>query len=120
MKNLDCNNVSISESGDEYFQVSFDQGNDSTENYLLLQRGFESEEFEGPSYYIESDDEIFIGHNILKEAVLTRNSFYIKLNNSQESELKVVFDIPGKDFEELRNSLRTVFIGFEILKFEIG
>ena len=111
MKKLQANHVSASEAGD-YFQVLFEVEQDSLENYFLIQRGFEFDDYEQPDpYYIESDDEIFCGHLDIAKAKLDRNRFYLKLKDREGGDLEITFDITDKNYQEVKRLLKIIFSG---------
>jgi len=116
MKTLNCENVQASEAGDELFQVSFETKFDSLKDYFLIQRGFEFEDVLGEQIYIESDDNRFTGHNMIEEAHLDRNRFYVKLNDSNQSEIELLYNVPEKDYTEIKSILINIFTRFDFLK----
>jgi hypothetical protein len=59
MKSFSLPNVSVASSGDEYFEVSFDDGDEDDSVYFLMQRQFESPD--GGLVYVESHDEKLCG-----------------------------------------------------------
>ena len=63
MTELSFPSVSVSSSGDEYFQVCFQEADDSDEAYLLIQRQFEDDD--GGYLYVECPHEPLGGHFIL-------------------------------------------------------
>ena len=116
MKTLKCENVQASEAIDEIFQVCFETNFDSLKDYFLIQRNFEFEEITGKKIYTESDDDNFTGYNIIGEAQLDRNRFYIKFNNSSKSEIELLFKVSEKNFQKIKRILEIIFIQFDFLK----
>ena len=99
VKKIHIDTVSASQSGD-YFQVSFD--NDGTGNeddsYFLIQWGIEFDDEDDVPCYIECNDESYIGHVEVKKATLSRNHFYIRVMDGNESkEIEITF--PDQDKE---------------------
>jgi hypothetical protein len=66
MKSFSLPNVSVASSGDEYFEVSFDAGDDDDSPYFLMQRQLESPD--GGVVYIESHEEALCGHFRVRKA----------------------------------------------------
>lgn len=116
MKTLKCRNVQAAEAGDEIFQVTFETEFDSLKDYFLIQRGFEFEEVVGNQIYIESDDMTFTGYNIIEEAFLERNRFYIRLNDKDNSEIELLFSISDNKYQKIKKTLKIIFTRFHNLK----
>ncbi len=115
---MHCNHVSVSEAGD-YIQVIFEPEFDSSENYLLPQRGFEFEEIGGPQYYVETENEPFIGHNILEQIVIGRSSVLLKLNDTNKSEFSLTFNTSDENFHKVKRTLESIFNGFGVLSYKM-
>jgi hypothetical protein len=104
------------EAGD-YFQVLFEVEQNSLENYFLIQRGFEFDDYEQPDpCYIESDDGRFCGHLDIAKAELDRNRFYLKLMDRESGDLEITFDIADKNYQEVKRFLEIIFSGFNTLE----
>jgi len=116
MKTLKCKYVQAAEAGDEIFQVNFETEFDSLKDYFLIQRGFEFEEIEGKSIYVECDDLTFTGHNIIEEALLERNRFYIRLNDKDKSEIELLFSISDNKYQRIKKTMIIIFTRFDNLK----
>jgi hypothetical protein len=123
MKKLIAKHVSAGESGGEYFQVMFETDRDSDKNYFLIQRAFESEwdEFEEAKPdppYIESDDMTFCGFLDLKKVEFSRNRFYIQLANKRKDDLEISFDVSDREYQEVKEILKTILSGCDFAKIE--
>ena len=114
---LHANHVSVRESGDEYFQVSFDSEAPSDGDfdlsglahpYLLIQRQFEDDD--GGVCYIERHDhDTYTGHFRLRliEFTLTRLAFEIARKDHKYVE--VTYDLDPKQFNEVQRIVHIVF-----------
>jgi hypothetical protein len=115
MKKIHIESVSATQSGD-YFQVDFDNDDDKEEiladdTYFLIQCGFEFEDNENEAKpYIECNDSSYIGHFKIKEAVLSRNRFFIKFIKGNETKALEI-DFPDQDiqsFAEVKRILKVI------------
>ncbi len=103
MKQFRANHVSASESGREYFQVLFEEKENSEKAYLLIQRQFE---IPGRGFcYIENHALSPCGHFIAC-ATLNRNEF--KLHVSDNEKWRISFDIDDDGYEKLKNNLQVI------------
>jgi hypothetical protein len=104
---LKCQQVSVSEAGDEIFDVMFE--GKKTENhtpYVLIQRAFLEEDDGEPSpIYLETHDTNLIGHYPRLNAALTRNRFIITLPPPEGEIIEVDFRVSEKQFRKLRDAL---------------
>jgi hypothetical protein len=107
--------VSVSFSGD-YYQATFDSEDrhddwadslDQPEPYVLVQRQFEF--LEGGRCYIESHDEQYIGHFMLKlvEFSRTRLAFEIARRDNRFVEISLI--LTATEFEESRSIIEVLF-----------
>jgi hypothetical protein len=103
MKKFYAKHVSASESGGEYFQVLFEEKEDSDKAYLLIQRQFE---MPGRGYcYIENHVLSPCGHFVAK-AVLSRNEF--QLHVPRKERWSISFDLDDDNYEELEGILQVI------------
>jgi hypothetical protein len=98
----DCEHVSASEAGD-YFQVMFAKAPASDEEYLLIQRQFESPD--NGKCYVETDDPAFCGHYRIVAAQLSRNRFLISLADAPLKNVVVSFNATESDYAEAKRVL---------------
>ncbi len=114
MFKLKAKHVKASESGGEYFQVSFDEERDSLTNYFLIQRAFECDEDEEPDPpYLESEDEIFCGHLEFQKVEFNRHRFYIQLADKENNDLEVSFNISEDNYQEVKKTLEIILYGYD-------
>ena len=112
-----ANHVSVAESGDEYFQVSFDSeapsGDDSDLSgpdhpYLLVQRQFEDDD--GGVCYIETHDhDTYTGHFRLRLIELTPTRFAFEIARTDHKYVEVTYDLDAKRFGEVQRIVHIVF-----------
>jgi hypothetical protein len=96
-----ANHVSVAESGDEYFQVSFDSKAPSDAEsdlsapdhpYLLVQRQFEDDD--GGVCYIETHDhDTYTGHFRLRLIELTPARFAFEIARTDHKYVEVTYDL---------------------------
>jgi hypothetical protein len=110
---LHARHVSVGESGDEYFQVSFDSeglgdhaldpsGHDYP--YLLIQRQFEDDD--GGVCYIETHDhDTYTGHFRLK--LIESTSTHLAFGRSIQNQVEVTYDLDAKKCSELALCAKT-------------
>jgi len=122
MKELSLPYVSVSSSGDEYFQVSFDACEDDggseyvEHDYLLIQRQFES--YDGGLYYLESHDEELCGHFKIRRATLGRDFLRLELAGDSAETVQTRFQTAMGGYHELRRVLG-IMIPPPVLKVEL-
>jgi len=105
MKKFHAQHVSASESGEEYFQVLFEEEEDSDKAYLLLQRQFE---MPGRSHcYIENHELSSSGH-FIANAVLHRNEFQLNVLGQEKGNWNISFDIENDNYEEVKSILKVI------------
>jgi len=108
---ITLNHMSVSISGD-YYQVSFHEKNDngSTEitdaPYFLIQRQFEMPD--GGKIYIESLDENYIGHFVVKSAVLQKDKIKLELKRPNYSKIEISYKTTEKGFKELHSAIKAM------------
>jgi hypothetical protein len=112
-----ANHVSVAESGDEYFQVSFDSeapsGDDSDlpgrdHSYLLVQRQFEDDD--GGVCYIETHDhDTYTGHFRLRLIELTPTRFAFEIARTNHKYVEVTYDLDAQRFGEVQRVVHIVF-----------
>ena len=98
--------VSVSSSGGEYFQVCFEQYQDSEEAYLLIQRQFEDDD--GGYFYIESSQESLCGHFKIRHAELGREVLRLEIIRLPAETVQIRFVADDAHYEELKQTLSTM------------
>jgi hypothetical protein len=114
---LHAPHVSVGESGDEYFQVSFDTEDPSDDAfdpsgpdhpYLLIQRQFEDDD--GGVCYIETHDhDAYTGHFRLKLIEFTRTRLAFQIARANHRLVEVTYDLDATRFAEVRRIVRIIF-----------
>ena len=103
-----ANYVSTSVSGD-YYQAMFEAEKDTDDPlspYLLIQRQFEIPD-EG-TCYVETHDEKYIGHFLLRRVEFTPESLSIEFDHPSVKFISVTFSIAVSDFEEALRVVRII------------
>jgi hypothetical protein len=110
-------NVSVGESGDEYFAVSFDSeapGDDDFdlsghENpYLIVQRQFEDDD--GGVCYIETHDrDTYTGHFRLRLIRFTPTRFAFEIARTDHKYVEVTYDLAAKRFDDVQRIVNIIF-----------
>ena len=94
-----ANCVSTSVSGD-YYQAMFEAERDSDDPdspYLLIQRQFEDPDDDW--CYIETHDEKYIGHFLLRRVEFTPQHLSIEFGRPRDNLVSVTFIMAASDFE---------------------
>ena len=114
---LHANHVSAGESGDEYFQVSFDNEAPSDDDfdlsgpdhpYLVIQRQFEDDD--GGVCYIETHDhDTYTGHFRLRLIEFTRTRLAFEIARTDHKYVEVTYDLDAKQFVEVQRIVHIVF-----------
>ena len=114
---LHANHVSVGESGDEYFQVSFDSEAPShgdfdlsglAHPYLLIQRQFEDDD--GGVCYIESHDhDTYTGHFRLRLIEFTPTRLAFEIARTDHKYIEVTYDLDAKRFGDVQRIVQIVF-----------
>ena len=114
---LHANHVSIGESGDEYFQVSFDSEAPSDydfdrsgrdHRYLVVQRQFEDDD--GGVCYIETHDHnTYAGHFRLRLIEFTPTRLAFEIARTDHKYVEVTYDLDAKRFGEVQRIVHIVF-----------
>jgi hypothetical protein len=102
-----ANYMSTSVSGD-YYQAMFaaeEDTDDPDSPYLLIQRQFEMPD--GGGCYIETHDEKYIGHFLLRRVEFTSEKLSIEFDRPRDNLISVTFDMAVSDFKK---ALRVVKI----------
>jgi hypothetical protein len=101
-----ANHVSSSISGD-YYQAMFEEDmNDPDSPYLLIQRQFETSD--GGRCYIETHDEKYIGHFLLRRVEFTPERFSIEFDRLSDNFVSVTFSMAVSDFEEASQVIKII------------
>jgi hypothetical protein len=114
---LHANHVSVGESGDEYFQVSFNSEAPSDDDfdlsglghpYLLIQRQFEDDD--GGVCYIESHDhDTYTGHFRLRLIEFTPTRLAFEIARTDHKYIEVTYDLDAKRFGDVQRIVQIVF-----------
>jgi len=103
-----ANHVSSSVSGD-YYQAMFEaeeDTNDPNSPYLLIQRQFETSD--GGRCYIETHDEKYIGHFLLRRVKFTPERLSIEFDRPSDNLVSVTFSMAVSDFEEASQVIKII------------
>ena len=103
-----ANHVSSSASGD-YYQAMFEaEENTSDPNnpYFLIQRQFETSD--GGRCYIETHDEKYIGHFLLRRVEFTPERLSIESDRPSDNLVSVTFSMAVSDFEEASQVIKII------------
>ena len=103
-----ANHVSSSISGD-YYQAMFEaeeDTNDPDSPYLLIQRQFETSD--GGRCYIETPDEKYIGHFLLRRVEFTPERLSIEFDRPSDNLVSVTFSMAVSDFEEASQVIKII------------
>jgi hypothetical protein len=112
------NYIHVSIAGD-YYQVLFEEKKDNGSSeitddpYFLIQCQFEM--YDGGEMYIESHDENYIGHYLIRKAILQKNKIELEIERPKYSKVEINFKATDNEFNELSNALITM-IGKKKLK----
>jgi hypothetical protein len=114
---LHANHVSVGESGDEYFQVSFRSEAPSDDDldlsgpdypYLVVQRQFEDDD--GGVCYIETNDhDTYTGHFRLRLIELTPTRLAFEIARTDHKYVEVTYELDAKRFGEVQRIVHIVF-----------
>jgi hypothetical protein len=114
---LHANNVSVGESGDEYFQISFDNEDPSDDDidlsgpdhpYLVIQRQFEDDD--GGVCYIETHDhDTYTGHFRLRLIEFTPTRLAFEIARTDHKYVEVTYDLDEKRLGEVQRIVHIVF-----------
>ena len=109
--------VSVGESGDEYFQVAFDNEAPSDDDfdlsgpdhpYLIVQRQFEDDD--GGVCYIETHDhDTYTGHFRLRLIEFTPTRLAFEIARRDHIYVEVTCDLDAKRFGDVQRIVRIVF-----------
>ena len=103
MTELSFPSVSVSSSGDEYFQVCFQEADDGDEAYLLIQRQFEDDD--GGYLYVECPHELLGGHFKIRRAELGRDVLRLEFRNRPAEAIQIRFVASDAQYKELKRIL---------------
>jgi hypothetical protein len=111
---LHANQVSVGESGGEYFQVSFDSEAPNFElsepdhPYLIVQRQFEDDD--GGVCYIETHDhDTYTGHFRLRLIDFTPKRLAFEIARTDHKYVEVTYNLDAKRFGEVQRIVHIVF-----------
>jgi|SRR6266513_4000115 hypothetical protein len=113
-----ANHVSVSESGGEYFQVSFDSKAPSDDDfdlsgpyhpYLVVQRQFEDDDDGGVCYIETHDHDTYTGHFRLRLIELTPTRFAFEIARPDHKYVEVTYGLDAKRFGEVQRIVHIVF-----------
>ena len=103
-----ANYISTSVSGD-YYQAMFaaeENTDDPASPYVLLQRQFEMPD--GGRCYIETHDEKYIGHFLLRRVEFTSEELLIELDRPRDDLISVTFDMAISDFKKASRVVKVI------------
>ena len=110
-------NVSVAESCDEYFQVSFDcepAGVDDFDlsvhdsHYLVVQRQFEDDD--GGVCYIETHDhDTYNGHFPLRLLEFTPTRLAFEIARTNHNYVEVTYELDAKRFDDVQRIVHIIF-----------
>ena len=110
-------NVSVVESGDEYFEVSFDCEPPNVDDwdpsmhdnrYLVIQRQFEEDD--GGVCYIETHDHVtYTGHFPLRLVEFTPTKLAFKIDRTTHNFVEVTYELDAKRFDDVRRIVHVIF-----------
>ena len=98
--------VAVSSSGDEYFQVVFQEADDSDEAYFLLQRQFEDDD--GGHFYVECPHTPLGGHLKIRRAALGRDVLRLEFSGHPAETIR--FAASDGRFKELKPILSIMIL----------
>jgi hypothetical protein len=116
---LRANNVSVDESGGEYFQVSFDSKAPSEDSddfdlsppahpYLLIQRQFEDDD--GGVCYLETQDhDNYSGHFHLRLVEFTPTRLAFEIARREHKHVEVTYKLDAKRFRKVKRIVHIIF-----------
>ena len=114
---LHAKHVSVGESGDEYFQVSFDSEPPSDDDfdlsgrdqpYLIVQRQFEDDDG-GVSYIETHDHDAYTGHFHLRLVEFTPTRPALEIARAKDKYVEVTYDLDAKQFDAVQRIVHIVF-----------
>ena len=112
MINLKFKGTEATESGD-YYQLYFGEiGESDIEGtpYFLIQRSFEDED-DDDLFYIETNDDRWIGHTKILKASLTPGSLYLKTKLHPRQEIVIQFETSPSTYSEVERIFGIMFEG---------
>ena len=80
--------------------------NDPDSPYLLIQRQFETSD--GGRCYIETHDEKYIGHFLLRRVEFTPERLSIEFDRPSDNLVSVTFSMAASDFEEASQVIKII------------
>ena len=110
-------NVSVGESCDEYFQVSFDcepPGVDDFDpsvddsHYLVVQRQFEDDD-EGVCYIETHDHDTYTGHFALRLLDFTSTRLAFEIARTNHNYVEVTYELDAKHFDDVQRIVHIIF-----------
>jgi hypothetical protein len=114
---IHANHVTVGESGDEYFQASFDSEVASHNDfdlprpdhpYLIVQRQFEDDD--GGVCYMETHDHhTYTGHFRLRLIEFTPTRLAFEIARPAHKYVEVTYDLHAKRFREVQRIVHIIF-----------
>jgi hypothetical protein len=110
-------NVSVGESGDEYFQVSFDSDAPREDDfdpswhdnhYLVVQRQFEDDN-RGVCYIETHDHDTYSGHFRLQLIEFTPTRLAFEIARKNQKYVEVTYDLDAKRFDDVQRIVHIIF-----------
>jgi hypothetical protein len=113
---LHADHVSVADSGDEYFQVSFDNApshddfdlSGPDQPYLIVQRQFEDDD-RGVCYIETHDHDTYTGHFRLRLIEFTPTRLAFEIARTDHKYVEVTYDLDAKRFDEVQRIVHIVF-----------
>ena len=102
-----ANYISTSVCGD-YYQAMFaaSDSDDSDSPYLLIQRQFEIPD--GGECYIETHDEKYVGHFLLRRVEFTSKTLSIEFDRPTDNLISVTFDMAVSEFRKASRVVKII------------
>jgi len=104
-----ASHVSVSTFAGDYFQVMFEaeeEADDPGRPYLLIQRQFEDPDDD--LCYVETHDEKYIGHFVLRRVEFTLRGLSIELDRANDNHLRVTFTMAPSEFNEASQVMKII------------
>lgn len=130
MIHFNANTVVVDSSNENYILVGFaDEQDGECRDALHFQRAYEFDEqdqaLDMASVYIERNDQSQGGYDGVERVELLSNHIRVAIRVSVaermgDCEFEIDFSLPPDKFEQLRDGLRRVFTGFDLLTEHFG
>jgi hypothetical protein len=102
-----ANHVSTSVAGDYYAAMFAEEDTDDSDlPYLIIQRQFE--EAEDETCYIETHDEKYSGHFLVRRIEFTPQSLLVEFDRPSDNLISVTFRMAPPEFEEASRVMKII------------